>query len=431
MTQKKAQKTFEKYNPESGIVRCPHGRAKMRKPLDLYVKAATNLYGIIKRDEFVEIFNNQNEDQTNVDEIYIILLPLVIKSKLYCFYKDYIVHNGIFHDFDIVEMLEEYQSGKPRYIPEKEDFLKYQQEDHKYNNNWLKVFFFLADNFGISKEVHEAFEEIKINLVYDNDMDILEEIFEKHSLKFEDIDQVQEFFELVTYANNNTRIWENKGYTPNEMFNLIGHKILQDEIENIDDSIDETENIIEPKLKEFEANLFYDTWYKLMDYVNNKLEIVDCKIGFARYNEDDKDNLVYKVREELWKDSSIIVEFIESDGNKLTQEQIDLLESWEKNHIKSGFVLYKYTPYDAIFMSIEQDNNSKLYAVKGIVSSVSEIMNRNLPCMLETVLLPFKDFIIYDTFIMTQNIRFGRSFENMINEGYAKAEKKYGIFTKL
>ena len=57
MTEKQANKIFEKHNPADDVVRCPYGRAKMRKPLDLYAKAAVNLYGIIKRDEFVDIFN--------------------------------------------------------------------------------------------------------------------------------------------------------------------------------------------------------------------------------------------------------------------------------------------------------------------------------------------------------------------------------------
>jgi len=48
MTENQAKKIFEKYNPADGVVRCPNGRAKMRKPLDTYAKAAVNRYGIIR-----------------------------------------------------------------------------------------------------------------------------------------------------------------------------------------------------------------------------------------------------------------------------------------------------------------------------------------------------------------------------------------------
>jgi hypothetical protein len=38
MTETRAKKIFEQYNPAGGVVRCPNGRAKMRRPLDLYAK---------------------------------------------------------------------------------------------------------------------------------------------------------------------------------------------------------------------------------------------------------------------------------------------------------------------------------------------------------------------------------------------------------
>jgi len=55
MTENQAKKIFEKYNPADGVARCFNGRAKIRKPLDTYVKAAVNLYGIIRRDKYVGI----------------------------------------------------------------------------------------------------------------------------------------------------------------------------------------------------------------------------------------------------------------------------------------------------------------------------------------------------------------------------------------
>lgn len=92
MTEAKAKETFEKYNRKSDVVRCPNGRAGIRKLLDSYAKAAVNLYGIISRKEFVEIFNSQNADKTIDEEVYVLLLPLVLKNTWYCFYKEYIVH---------------------------------------------------------------------------------------------------------------------------------------------------------------------------------------------------------------------------------------------------------------------------------------------------------------------------------------------------
>ena len=40
MTEEKAKKTFEQYNRASDVVRCPNGRATIRKLLDSYARAA-------------------------------------------------------------------------------------------------------------------------------------------------------------------------------------------------------------------------------------------------------------------------------------------------------------------------------------------------------------------------------------------------------
>lgn len=80
MNKKQAQKIFEKYNPTSGVIRCPNGRASVRKLLDTYARSAVNLYGIISMAELVEIFNRQNVEQTTSNELFALLLPLIYDS---------------------------------------------------------------------------------------------------------------------------------------------------------------------------------------------------------------------------------------------------------------------------------------------------------------------------------------------------------------
>ena len=101
MTEQQAQKTFEMYNPKDAVTRCPNGRAPVRKTLDMYAKAAVNLYGVISKLELAEIFNSQNTEKFTADEIFTLLLPLVLKHKWYCFYKNYIVHYLVIDNFEI------------------------------------------------------------------------------------------------------------------------------------------------------------------------------------------------------------------------------------------------------------------------------------------------------------------------------------------
>ncbi len=101
MIEDKNNKVFELYNRKSDVVRCPYGRAIVREKLDSYAQAAVNLYGIINRSDFVDIFNGQNVDQTTEEEVYILLLPLVLKEGWYGFYKEYIVHYWVFEDLEL------------------------------------------------------------------------------------------------------------------------------------------------------------------------------------------------------------------------------------------------------------------------------------------------------------------------------------------
>ena len=103
MSPAQAQKIFDRHNPASAVVRAPNGRARMRTLLDEYARAVVNLYGVITKEEFVELFNAHHEDQTTVEEVFTLLLPQVLKSRRYGFYEDYIVHHAVLWRFDWVE----------------------------------------------------------------------------------------------------------------------------------------------------------------------------------------------------------------------------------------------------------------------------------------------------------------------------------------
>ena len=196
----------------------------MRKPLDTYAQAAVNLYGIIRLDEFVGIFNSQNTDQTTPDEVYALLLPNVLKSGWYGFYKDYIVHYEVLFDFDWVNYLEEEQSGKPRYIPPKERFLLFERESYTDNDNWFRLHKFMWDAFGYSGRISNAFAEIRDHLTDNDFIKGFGGILDKYNLAFENDKQVQQFLDLIMSVKNNTRTWENKGHTPEEMAGLLANR---------------------------------------------------------------------------------------------------------------------------------------------------------------------------------------------------------------
>ncbi|MDW7668452.1 MAG: SEC-C metal-binding domain-containing protein [Bacillota bacterium] len=447
MNKKEANKIFEKYNSKSDVVRCPYGRAGVRKLLDTYAVAAVNLYGIISKKDLVEIFNKQNEEQTTVEEIYILLLPLVLKERWYGFYKDYIVHYWFFDDFEQADNLLTHHAEKPRYVPNKEEFLKYKNEDYEDNDSWWDVRRFLWDVFGYSRDASQAYWEIKDYMIYSDGISELGPILDKYNLRFTSEKQLQKFIDLLMSAKNNTRTWLNNGHTPVELHEIFSKRdettldfpIRREEKIGRNDPCPcgsgkkykkccgRFENTKSAQLSSEECQEFYETWYGLMGFINEKLNVVDSNIK-AEYPNDVSDEIIHKVREILWENPELIDEYI-SETN-LDKEKVDVLKLWKTNHKKGMFILLEYQQDYAVALAPNEKGEDRLYGIKGISNSISNVLRRPLPLTIETVILSFKGKIIYDSFMIPMPVTYGKGARAAFKEMYDNA-KEHGIITSL
>ena len=94
----------------------------MRKLLD-YAISLTHLYGLVHKDKVVEIYNMQNDEQIDVDAINEIFENGVNEGFVET-HGDYFVHESILEYDSFDEELEQ-RRGKPHYIPEQDELLKY------------------------------------------------------------------------------------------------------------------------------------------------------------------------------------------------------------------------------------------------------------------------------------------------------------------
>lgn len=447
MSEKQQKNLFELYNRPADVVRCPNGKANLRRLMDAYVRAATTLYGSISRDAFVELFERLNSIETSSDEIYQLLLPLVLKQRRYCFYKDRIVHACFIDSFNQADILCDRQKGKPRYIPEPDEFLKYVFEDSNDNQYWWAVHRYMVDVFGHGKATTEAYRELMAYVTYGNGFSELGTILDRHDLVFDDQKQVEAFFERIAAASNNTRIWENNGYTPVELHTIMKErnqnvipfpKIHRHEVGRNDPCPCGSGRkykkccalIVEEQTAQFssdECRLFYETWYGLLGYVNERRGVVKSRIK-AQYPNPVDDLKILRVREALWNEPHLIDEYL--NATELPQEKIDIVKLWGTNYKKGDFFIFEYTPEYAVALGSNALGEDRLYGIKGISTSVANALHERLPLHIETVLLPFKSKIVYDGFIASSSVGFGDGAIAMLR-GICDKARQHGIITSL
>lgn len=180
------------------------------------------------------------------------------------------------------------------------------------------------------------------------------------------------------------------------------------------------------KLSVKEADLFYKLYYSLLVYANMKLNIV--KSLSSPYDiEEIPIEETNKLRVELYKHPELMDSFALENPFNFSDEELELVRSW-KDFVKGRFIVLRHLKNYTIFLDPEEP--PKAYGVLALRTSFQEIFPF-LPMMVEAVLLPFKDRIIYDSVLQPYLIRFGGGIRRSLNDKYQKAKSMFGIITSL
>lgn len=180
-----------------------------------------------------------------------------------------------------------------------------------------------------------------------------------------------------------------------------------------------------------DVDLFYKLELPLLFYTNQKYNLFPELKSVEELKEANMQNCS-KINDKLFDNPETINEFINDNSSNYSKEEIDIIKSWN-NFIKGTFYIVKHLKKYSIFMSAKKKGNEeKLYAVLGLMSPLEEMVPQNyLPMIVDTVLLPFKNKIIYDGFLKQYNISFGGNYSSSVNDGYNLSKAKYGIIENL
>ena len=146
--------------------------------------------------------------------------------------------------------------------------------------------------------------------------------------------------------------------------------------------------------------------------------------GFFELDFEDK----ILIRDSINNDKEWIFEkFVEKYKYDLTKDDIEIVLSW-KHQIKGRFFIIRQLKKYAKFL-FERDEGNSAYGVYALSNSFDEMFT--LPRLVETILLPFKDKIIYDGFTVSQNIYFGATICKSLKSDLGVTEAKHGLITTL
>ncbi|WP_153732631.1 hypothetical protein [Sporosarcina obsidiansis] len=189
-----------------------------------YIVACTNLYGLVPIEKVVKIYNGQNEEPISLEAAIPFVNLQVIKEQL--------EERFVYVDFDlfvaeaVIELdertvLEQLATGKPYYVPGKEELLLFLDEQYfQHTPEQERLRQQLRRNFGDSIDIEREVAELVLNLqISGGDFtSVLSFFLEGLELP---VSEAERYIPLIIDIANTTRLWENRGHTPDELVQLI------------------------------------------------------------------------------------------------------------------------------------------------------------------------------------------------------------------
>lgn len=172
-------------------------------------------------------------------------------------------------------------------------------------------------------------------------------------------------------------------------------------------------------LTDEQAEMFYDLWIPLLDYVNQKYKLVKKLYGMTSPKGLPLESVI-TITQKLWEDVSVIDEYLDVNSEKMSDEQIAIVASWKKV-VHGTFVVERHLKNGSALVS--SDSEGVVYIVSGIYSSWREMLDGYpMPQIVNASLIPFQDVIIHDGIVQPYGVRLGKKMADEARQIYLKAK---------
>ncbi|MDX2227267.1 MAG: hypothetical protein SFY92_09290 [Verrucomicrobiae bacterium] len=178
-----------------------------------------------------------------------------------------------------------------------------------------------------------------------------------------------------------------------------------------------------------DAELFFKLYRGLMSFVNEHLKILPQRgIDFATFLQVTPESR-YKVHEAFVKAPQTIDLFLQKNPHQFSNEEMEIVSSW-RHMVPGHFYVMKDYEKHALFLSV--NGEVRVYGVLALTDPIGWVLQgRSLPVLTKTILLPFRDVIIYDGLLYSSHITFGGNIRKTLHEDLRLSIKSHGIITSL
>ena len=177
-----------------------------------------------------------------------------------------------------------------------------------------------------------------------------------------------------------------------------------------------------------ELEQFFRLHRAIMFFVNQRLQVIPDRITTPEKFAALSPAVRVKVRDALSANLDLIESFVAENPAHLTADELDIVYSWR--HLVTGkFCVFRELKRYTVFLSTTSP--AIAYGVLALSQPFEDLIGPRLPVLTQTVLLPFKNVIIYDGLISSYNISFGPGIRRNLNEDFREAMERHGIVASL
>lgn len=186
--------------------------------------AMINLYGVIAIDDACDILNHYEKTDLIPATLYPLLKFEVLESNQMFLVNEYFMLEIFLEEMEYLDLIE-LQEDMPYYQPIKKELLKYKEDLYQEETPALKA---------LKQFIIKHVKGDQVSLL--NFIDYLT-YFLKDSFNLEEIpnqlsefgckvpkDKFDEFLVLCVEAHHDTRLWQNRGFTNNELMKVSQNK---------------------------------------------------------------------------------------------------------------------------------------------------------------------------------------------------------------